>query len=369
MTKFARTTCFSSLLPVLFAVACAEVEPKETGSESSESSGAHDAEVIVVPGADTTAVSVSAVDSQALDTALVAASALGVVFEESSTQDYAADGEYNVLAPPPSACVGAGLDGGDLVLDFSACEDRTGTVRVSWQRSGPTVVTFEGEFSVEGTDIDGQLELSAAVRDATFSVQGDVMVDDANQVTFTAGLTLGGGVGIWGALSVDTELGDTPVASEVYFGTADDPMMWAGGCLCPQSGVMGADAVATVDSVPFDFDWLLSGPGEDNYPTWWLSIEETDVEVAVSVAFHGTCGDQTASVAADDFEVVVALDELQAQVDAACDAEELTDEQCAVLGRVLGSMGESYELDVPASELAAVAEDLLQEGVDGLCGG
>lgn len=305
------------------------------------------------------AAATSSAETDAAERSLDALAAIADVLSRDDARAFQRDGI--LIRGEAEACVDASLDSGELVLDFAACANAEGVVTVSGGGGDGTSVDFDA-FSNGSVSLDGTVTLDGSLGDGG-ALWGELVVNDA-RVWFDAGMAIDdGGVTIWGEAVVS---GASEVS--VALGTADDPLTWEGGCVCPSSGAIAGAVALSVDSVTIDLDSLVEpDDGSDDFEPIEVALVDESISVEAEVAFSGTCGEQAVSVVADDFTVSAATADIEAAVDVLCEDGDLSEAQCSSLAVAFRFMGDTIEIDVSASVYAEGAEAAVQAGFDAVC--
>ncbi|MCB9743853.1 MAG: hypothetical protein H6741_17535 [Alphaproteobacteria bacterium] len=351
------------MLLILALIACKDDTPADSGDSAAPE---------VADSAEALSLGVADEGAWAFDANLLAAEVLGELLMDAQVADYAEDGELNAAAAPPSGCAQLSMDQSDLVVDYGGCDNASGSIRLSWERGQPTVVTLEDDFAVGSQDLDGSLELQSQPREGEYDFDGSLTITGEQTVTLSLELHFrtSEGLTVYGGSQVELDPDGEPLSATVTLGTEAAPLVLAlPDCRCPESGLLSAALGLSMGSVEIDLDELVRPrDGVDDYPPVDVPLSApVEVAVAVDVDFQGTCGDQLVSVSADDVAVDIAKADLEAAVDAACASGAFTQDQCDDLALAMPYVPDPLSIRVPASTLAAAAEPSVQSAVDGLC--
>ena len=265
-------------------------------------------------------------------------------------EDYAAiatisdDAQAGPSGPPvPSSaeCVEPSATlGGGLTLDFSACDGLEGQANLQRADSGLYVASFSEDFAIDDVNITGSVAIQrdelgtwsifssdAEAQTATISVieersDSDVSLDATMQLDFeTRTLEL------WGSGDVETTTAYGQASTSYELGQDEegeysDPLSWPLGaeCFCPTSGNLQAESIYEVQQVVLDLDDYIDS-GSDLFEPMGFELEEPlTVQVALTVAMTGDCGefDIEVQVIPDNDEVTVPVEDVVAAVEAVC---------------------------------------------------
>lgn len=344
-----NTTTLTLSLALL--VACAETPEPE-----SESPAPTEGEL-------NAARATSSLDSAVADATTVA-NAISVAFEPTEVGDFAQDGELTSLIADFSACADVSLEDTVLTVEFLTCDQVSGTLRLDVPRFGPTTLTFEDDFAVDGRDVDGMLTFDAVFVDRRFTLSGSVTLEGVD-VDVAVDLDAFQGFELWGSFAVD----DGSREFSVTAGSEAEPMSWTRGCLCATSGTIAAEGVGTVESITLDYDDLVAPlDGEDDFPPFDVPVSPTPVTASIEVDYSGGCGMVDSTVTAADVMVTIANSDLEAPLVAACDAGEVDADDCERALRLIGNLSENITIFVPVSTVADSLETELDAILAEVCG-
>ncbi|MEM6926858.1 MAG: hypothetical protein AAF602_08030 [Myxococcota bacterium] len=304
----------------------------------------------------TVAAGAPVVDSLAL------AEGLAFALDNRAIADWEEDGDLDVSSFQ-ATCVVPSIVNGELVLAFSACGPLDGTMRLATSIPGPTTITFDDDFSIDGVDLDGSVQADLALLALTFDLDGDVTYGNV-ALELTLGIDLSAGVAIHGELVYT----DPDIDLTVELGTPSDPLTFTLTCRCPDDGIASLDLEAPLNTVDVDLDALVTPfDGSDDYPALEVPIAPLTVPIFAELDFTGACGNPSVTVTSQDVLVVVQTADVQTALDQACLDGEVAPPDCASGTQVLTSLPASVSLPVPLSLVAAGAETSLEASLTAFC--
>ncbi|MBX2801769.1 MAG: hypothetical protein KTR31_29085 [Myxococcales bacterium] len=294
--------------------------------------------------------------------ALTLAEGLAFALDHWAIGDWAEDGDLD-YADLGSGCVVPSIVDSELVLAFDQCGLLDGTMRLSFDPFGATVVTYDDDFSIDGVDLDGSVSADITLLALTFDLEGDVTYDAVDLVV-DVHLELSPVVAMYGDLTV----ADPDEESTFALGSETDPITFGHSCDCPEDGVFSGSFEAPLTEVGVDLDVLVNPwDGSDEFPAMDVPVAPVDVLTTFEADFTATCGDPAFSLSTADVWVTVQTRDVQAALDAACLAGEVETADCNAATFVLGVLPASVPVPVLLSVLAAGAEISIDAALDDFC--
>lgn len=300
------------------------------------------------------------------DAAADLAELIASTFSGSSAGDYSDNGAVESNLTGGQRCVTAELDSGALVLTFAGCFKYEGTLRLTHSR-GQTTLWFEDDFAVFGTDVDGQLSVTARPLIGEYGFDGEIEWG-AHSMAIDLNLEVDDPTLLWGFVDLELDTDRGLITKRVDLGTEKAPLTYDGSCTCPVAGELSKAGSITLDEVVIDLDDLFPGAaGAGTYPPLSIPIDATTLEGDMAVEFVKACGDQVVTVTADDVDLVLTQSNVAGAIDSACTDGLLTTEQCDELVPAAKKLAAETTVEVPLSMVADALEPELQSHWDEVC--
>ena len=341
----ANINTIAIIVTTLGLTACGN-SPQDT--ENAENAPEQEPWVMIDSGvADGLELAATGPDAESANAILAVGAAASAVLDSEDAQammedeDYAAitaiadDNQAGPSGPPvPSTaeCVEPSIAlGGGLTLAFSACEGLEGQANLQRIERGLYVASFSEEFAVDDVNITGAVAMGRDEAGIWTIYSADVEAEAATisvvEPRSDSEVSLDATMELWGNGQVETTTAYGQASTSYELGQDEegeygDPLTWPLGaeCYCPTSGNLRAESVYEVQEVVLDLDDYINTPADWFEPRGYELEEPLTVEISLTVAMTGVCGEFDIEVQAipEENEVTVPVEEVVAAIEAVC---------------------------------------------------